>query len=209
MNILLFISFCAILAVTFFTGKYIIHDGHKDFGKDKDFPPFHGSPKTSWGHVLVGMICGVLIFPAKYNVAWEEPDKPEEMNKFVWLRQGAGLIIFLIYTIRNFIKHPRSLRNRLDGCGLGQPPNIFYSSVTRQQLQFVMGVAIAILIANFANPGTKFDIKHKSSHVTVMIIGVTLGQIILQMLLTSDSAKYQNLRRRYIKCANKLNEQKA
>jgi len=202
MFILPILSILAIV-LSFFYVKYFIHESNRDFSKNTGFLFTKSKPIMPWLHIIAGMICGFLVYPDKYNVSWEDPNQPKNMNKAIWSRQIVGLVIFLVFTVRNFNKHPKNVKKNLNNCGL-ELPNLFYSSITRQQAQFLIGVCIAVLIGYSVNKGkSNFDFKSPIGKIFMIILSLTLIQFIIQGVFTLDPSKYAYIRQKYLLCMEK------
>ena len=94
---------------------------------------------TSIGHVLVGLCAGLLIYHANY---------PFDSDVLYTTRRMAGLLVIVLFTYRNFKKHPDSTDRKLHECKMQSSRNrLLRSSFTRQQMQLAIGVGIGGLLA--------------------------------------------------------------
>jgi hypothetical protein len=186
-----------LLLLTSIIVGFYIHYADKDLSKNNGFILHSKGFINPFMHILIGMIIGFLIYPNKYSGNWENHDNSDEMNIKVWSRQIIGLIIFAIFTIRNFIKHPVNLKKHMVKCGMEKDYSIFLSSVTRQQTQLLIGICISLLMVNSFNK-TEYKSNNKSSYIFNFIAGVTILQYILQLYMTRGN--YSDLKYQFIKC---------
>jgi uncharacterized membrane protein len=129
-------------------------------------------------HIFIGIVVGLLTLPVKYNNS--------ESTFSVQLRQSVGVLVFLAYSIRNFAKHPRNLEKNLSTCSneyksLDHQYSLFKSSVTRQQMQLLLGISISCILA-FMVLDTSGDQISSTSVVFLVISGLFWVQIILQFV---------------------------
>lgn len=113
-----------------------IHWKQLDYSLDTSFLGFFNTAKvrneSSRPHVLIGFVVGAV---------WQ-------INNTKW--RYIGLFLFFLYTIRN-LKHLQKLHAGFQRLGIPAPPAI-RSSMTRQQMQFHMGIGLGGLIISLTHP---------------------------------------------------------
>ncbi len=182
--------------VTGITLQYVFNDLSKNSGflvtnKKQQF--------TIIAHIFMGMIVGLLLLPVRYTF---EPTEKEssKLPKSVLYRQSAGLLIFFIYTIRNFWKHPKNLKKKMKKCGLDHKYSFFKSSVTRQQMQLLLGISLSTIPALFIMKKSKQKITN-TSIIFLTISGLSWLQIIAQFV--NEHKVNYDLKRQILKCAGR------
>ena len=195
-NIILPVISGIILILAFSFGKFYIQDQNKDLSKNSGFLLSSTKPLMPFLHIIIGIVIGFLIFPARYRYE-------DSLNWKVWLRQFIGLGIFFLFTIRYLIKLARNIRKRLEDCGYDLP-SIFYSSITRQQAQLLIGICLGILVGHFIINKNKTEFKFtKITTVTIVIIMLIFLQFFLQVMFTFGNLEnYEILK----DCVNIRNE---
>merc|ERR1712137_753945 len=91
--------------------------------------------KTAKMHIAVGLLDGLLVSPTAAGTGV----------------QVVGVLAFVVFTARNFNKHPKHLRKNISGINaVNLEHQISYSwfksSATKQQMQFGLGVGIGVLL---------------------------------------------------------------
>jgi hypothetical protein len=174
-----------IIAASMIFGLYIAW-GNKDASKNTGFLLSSGKGTiTSIGHLVIGFVIGILLYPAKYS--WEDPDKPYTMNWKIWTRQSMGVAAYSAFTIRNFIKHPRNLKKHMKQCDLDlKEYSFFASSFARQQAQLLLGGGLGVLFSYnvIANRKTPISWGTKPTRIIMAITGFTVLQLVLQLVMT-------------------------
>jgi len=137
-------------------------------------------------HMLVGLLVGALILPIKYD--------DSESVLSVQVRPIVGCLIFIIYTVRNFVKHPKNLITNLSKYSLEDEYTFFRSSVTRQQMQLLLGLSISCILGIVI-----IDIDNSSvsdvSVVFLTITGLSWLQIIAQF--ANEHTNTSKIRQRF------------
>lgn len=186
------------LAMSMLTGlslQYVF----KDMSKNSGFIITNKKQMMVVAHIFIGMIVGMLILPVRYK--GEESGsvevEGEKLPKSVLIRQSIGLVIFLVYTIRNFVKHPVNLKKNLDKCNMGDSYSLFKSSITRQQMQLLLGMSLSSIPALYIMKKTDEKIT-RTSGVFLAVSGLSLFQIFAQFYNEHDSGG--DLKDKYLKC---------
>lgn len=170
---------------------------------------------TGLGHIFIGVIIGLLVMPIKYsfekNKNLDDKSCQEYYKNIVFWRQIVGISIYLTFTVRNYLKHTKNLKNNIYNCPDFTPnlvekcnlDNIISltskSSSTKQQLQLYFGMCIPILIALIFSKDYKNNISENPSQVYNALIYLFIAQIFIQVLGTFlyHKDKPRNIFRKY------------
>lgn len=194
MSILIILNFINIL-LSLGTG-FLLQYVFKDLSKNSGFLITKKKQSMVIAHIFIGMIIGLLILPVRYNRE-KSQEESQKLPKSVIARQSVGLIIFLMYTIRNFWKHPRNLNKNLNNCQLGDNYSIFKSSITRQQMQLLLGISLSTIPTLFIIKKSKQKITN-TSIVFLTITGLSWLQIIFQFI--NENKSNNILKKQYFDC---------
>ena len=131
-----------------------IHWTRLDYSLDTSLLGFFNTAtvrnESSRLHVLVGFVAGA---------AWQ--------RNTPW--RYIGLFLFFLYTIRN-LKHLQKLHEGFRRLGIPAPPAI-RSSMTRQQMQFHVGIGLGGLIISLTSEA--LSVPHISSQWSLMALSLT------------------------------------
>ena len=170
---------------------------NKDFSKNNGFiflGGFSYKKLTPIIHIIVGILLGVCIYNGNY---WYEKDKKtKKVNKnLVRIRKAIGIIIFVSFTARNIYKHPTNLAKKIRTCSqnISNIEKYLLSSITRQQLQLIIGIIISKII---------FNRDDQNNFVRSSLIGITFIQTILHILFTFKN-NYSTRKLNLLDCLHK------
>ena len=185
-------TYILFLIISFFLG-YIIHHTDKDLSKNTGF--IFSSYKSSMPfiHILIGILVGICLYPREYKIENQDYEKifiekygsvvGNIFYRIVKHRGWIGFIIYILFTIRNFIKHPYNLKKHLKKCKINANI-ILYSSISRQQIHILMGILISIIYFK-DNPNHK--LHDRRTILLNLIIFITTVQGIIKILISKKN----------------------
>lgn len=139
-------------------------------------------------HILAGVVTGCLVLPVfAYGLFDEQQYCSDSDGAHIWIRQIIGCLVFVIFTVRNLCKHPRNLRRNLKKVDMSDEYSLFRSSVTRQQMQFGIGIACVGLVFACAFPGAIHPNRHSIKFFA--IAACIAVQAFLQLLFHHDCSQ--------------------
>ena len=156
----------------------------KDMSRNTGFLISDNNQYNIMSHIIIGIIVGLLIFPFRYKSEILD-NSCQPFNKFILIRQTIGGIIFMLYTSRNFYKHPLNLYKALNNDGKYIRYGFYKSSVTRQQVQLSLGISLSILLMLYVTKKQDKKIENMSN-IFFIVFGFSLFQIIAQFYNEHD-----------------------
>ena len=190
------------LVISFFLG-YIIHHTDRDLSRNSGF--IFSSYKTlmPFLHILYGVLIGVFLYPRNYHIENKNYKKiliekyGEKIGNILSFmmkhRVIIGLLLYILFTLRNILKHPYTLKKKMEKCKIGKN-YILNSSISRQQLQLLIGILISII---YFKDNPDHSIHNEKMIILNIIIFITTFQSVIKILITKKNTKQREL---FLKC---------
>ena len=194
-------SYILFLIISFFLG-YIIHHTDRDLSRNSGFIFSSYQTIMPFLHILYGFLIGIFLYPRNYDIEnknykrilIEKYGKIGNIISFmIKYRTYIGLFLYILYTLRNIIKHPYTLKKKMEKCKIGKN-YIINSSISRQQLQILIGILISII---YFKDNPDHSLHNNKIIILNIIIFITTFQSIIKIIITKKNTKQ---RENFLKC---------